>query len=87
MFQFEKPEIEVVELSEDNKHMLFIPKGFAHGFVVLSKDAEIIYKVSNEYCASAERGIYWADKTYNIDWGINFEPIVSSKDKGWLSVK
>lgn len=70
-----------VELSEENKHMLFIPEGFAHGFVVLSDKAELLYKASGEYAPNADRGILWSDKDINIDWGIDFEPILSDKDK------
>ena len=70
-----------VELSEDNKNMLFIPAGFAHGFVVLSDEAELLYKASGEYNPTADRGILWSDKDLNIDWGINFKPILSEKDK------
>lgn len=70
-----------VELSEDNKHLLFIPEGFAHGFAVLSDEAEILYKVSGEYAPQADRGIIWNDSDINIDWGIDFNPILSDKDK------
>ncbi len=70
-----------VELSEENKHMLYIPEGFAHGFVVLSDEAELLYKTSNEYAPSADRGIRWNDEDLNIDWGIDFEPVLSEKDK------
>ena len=70
-----------VELSEENKHMLYIPEGFAHGFVVLSDEAELLYKTSNEYALSADRGIRWNDEDLNIDWGIDFEPVLSEKDK------
>ncbi len=70
-----------VELSEENKQMLFIPEGFAHGFVVLSDEAELMYKASGEYAPKADRGILWCDKDINIDWDINFEPILSEKDK------
>ena len=70
-----------VELSEDNKCMLFMPEGFAHGFVVLSDTAEIHYKTSNEYSAISDRGIFWADGDINIDWEIDFEPLLSDKDK------
>ena len=70
-----------VELSEENKHMLFIPDGFAHGFVVLSNEAELLYKASGEYAPKADRGILWCDKDINIDWQIDFEPILSDKDK------
>lgn len=70
-----------VELSEENKHMLYIPEGFAHGFVTLSDEAELIYKASGEYNPEAEGGVLWADEDINIDWGIDFEPILSDKDK------
>ena len=70
-----------VELCEENKHMLYIPEGFAHGFVVLSDEAELLYKTSNEYAPSADRGIRWNDEDLNIDWGIDFEPVLSEKDK------
>ena len=70
-----------VELSEENKHMLYIPEGFAHGFVVLSDEAELLYKTSNEYAPQCDKGIYWADKDLNIDWGIDFAPVLSEKDK------
>lgn len=70
-----------VELSEENKHQLFIPESFAHGFVVISNEAELIYKTSNEYEPSADRGILWNDKDLNINWAIDFEPILSEKDR------
>ena len=70
-----------VELSEDNKYMLFIPEGFAHGFVVLSNEAELLYKASGEYAPQADRGILWCDEDININWEIDFEPILSEKDK------
>jgi len=69
------------ELSEENKHMLFIPVGFAHGFAVLSDEAELLYKASGEYNPGADRGILWCDNDINIDWGIDFEPVLSEKDK------
>lgn len=70
-----------VELSEDNKHMFYIPTGFAHGFVVLSDGAELIYKTSSEFCPELDRGVLWNDSQINIDWGIDFKPILSEKDK------
>ena len=76
-----------VELSEDNKQMLYIPEGFAHGFVVLSDVAELFYKTSGEYSPESDRGIFWADKNLGIDWGIDFEPILSSKDKNQIAFK
>jgi dTDP-4-dehydrorhamnose 3,5-epimerase len=76
-----------VELSEDNKQMLYIPAGFAHGFVVLSDEAELLYKASGEYAPNADSGILWCDKDINIDWGIDFEPILSEKDKSQPKLK
>ncbi len=76
-----------VELSEENKHMLFIPDGFAHGFVVLSDVAELMYKASGEYAPQADCGIIWNDGTINIDWGIDFEPILSEKDTKQKTLK
>ena len=70
-----------VELSEENKHMLFIPNGFAHGFVALTDEVELLYKTGGEYAPSADRGIFWKDEDINIDWEIDFEPILSEKDK------
>ncbi len=69
-----------VELSEENKHMLYIPVGFAHGFVALSDEVELLYKASGEYNPSADRGVLWCDPDINIDWEIDFEPILSEKD-------
>ena len=69
------------KLSAENKKMLFIPEGFAHGFVVLSETAELLYKASNEYSKEHDRGIFWNDSDIAIDWGIDFEPILSDKDK------
>lgn len=70
-----------VELSEENKHMLYIPEGFAHGFVVLSDEAELLYKASGEYSPHHDRGVLWCDKDININWDIDFEPLLSEKDK------
>lgn len=70
-----------VELSEENKHMLYIPAGFAHGFVALSDEVELLYKASGEYAPQADRGILWNDSDINIDWNIDFEPLLSDKDR------
>ena len=70
-----------VELSEENKNMLFIPEGFAHGFVVLSEEAELCYKAGGEYNKDADSGVLWNDKDININWEIDFEPVLSEKDK------
>ncbi|NVK09193.1 MAG: dTDP-4-dehydrorhamnose 3,5-epimerase [Tenacibaculum sp.] len=71
-----------VELSEENKKQLFIPRGFAHGFVTLSKEAIFAYKVDNWYAPEYDSGIIWNDATLNIDWKINSEEaILSPKDQ------
>jgi dTDP-4-dehydrorhamnose 3,5-epimerase len=66
-------------LSENNHKLLYIPEGFAHGFCVLSEDADVLYKVSNEYSPEHEHGIIWNDPKLNIDWPIS-KPIISSND-------
>ena len=57
-----------IELSEENKHQLFIPRGFAHGFVVLSETATFAYKVDNYYAPECDRGLAFDDEQLNIDW-------------------
>lgn len=76
-----------VELSEENKYQLYIPKGFAHGFVALSDVVEVMYKVSGKYSPSNEGGIKWNDPDINVDWGIDFEPLLSEKDKNSKNIK
>lgn len=69
------------ELNDKNKHMLFVPRGFAHGFSVLSPSATVLYKCDNFYRADAERGIRYNDPDLSIDWNIDVnEAIVSAKD-------
>ena len=71
-----------VELSEENKKQLFIPRGFAHGFIVLSESATIAYKVDAYYAASHNEGIAYNDPDINIDWGfVENEIILSEADK------
>ncbi|MGV3629855.1 MAG: dTDP-4-dehydrorhamnose 3,5-epimerase [Bacteroidota bacterium] len=68
-------------LSDQNKLQLFVPAGFAHGFVVLSTEALVSYKVDNSYMPSAEDGIVWNDPALNIDWKIKPEEVrLSAKD-------
>lgn len=70
-----------VELSAENKRQLFVPRGFAHGFVVLSETAVFAYKVDNYYSQEADRGIAFNDETLNIDWKLSFEDLkLSAKD-------
>lgn len=71
-----------IELSSENRLQLFIPKGFAHGFSVLSESAIVVYKCDTLYDHEAERGILFNDPNLGIDWKINLnEAIISSKDK------
>ncbi len=69
-----------IELSEDNRQLLYIPPSFAHGFVTLSVTAEIIYKCTQEYSPEYDRGIIWNDPAINIDWPVR-APILSEKDR------
>jgi len=70
-----------IELSEENKKQILIPKGFAHGFIVLSKEAVLAYKVDNYYHQGSERGIAYNDNSLAIDWKLKPEDIkVSLKD-------
>jgi len=66
-------------LSEENKFMLYIPAGFAHGFAVLSETAEVIYKATEEFAPELDCGIKWNDADINIKWPIE-NPIISAKD-------
>ncbi len=68
-----------VELSEENKKQLFIPRGFAHGFVVLSPEAIFTYKVDNNYAPESEAGLIWNDATVGIDWGVKASDIIINK--------
>lgn len=68
-----------VELSDENNQMLFIPAGFAHGFVALTDDVNFFYKCTSEYSKEHERGIRFDDPEINIDWGV-VNPLVSEKD-------
>lgn len=72
-------------LSEENKNMLYIPRGFAHGFEVISDEAEVIYSVDNIYSKESESGIIWNDYNIGIKWIIK-TPVLSEKDKNWKEI-
>ncbi|MEO6327670.1 MAG: dTDP-4-dehydrorhamnose 3,5-epimerase [Ginsengibacter sp.] len=70
-----------IELSAENKKQLLVPKGFAHGYAVTSETAEVFYKCDEFYYKECERGIFFKDKTLNIDWKIPREKaVISDKD-------
>lgn len=75
-----------VVLSEENKKIAYIPKGFAHGFCTLSEVSEVLYKVDSIYKPEYEVGIIWNDKDLNIDWEFQ-NPVLSEKDKRNLTLK
>lgn len=68
-------------LSAENKHQLWVPAGFAHGFYVLSERAEVVYKVTDYYAPEWERSILWNDPEIGVEWALNgIDPILSQKD-------
>lgn len=69
-------------LSAENRKILYVPVGFAHGFCVTSEIAEIVYMATEEYAPTCEAGVLWNDPTLQIDWPIP-EPQLSDRDKGW----
>jgi len=72
---------ESVHLSEENKKMLWIPAGFAHGFRVISSSAHVLYKATDYYAPEHERTLAWNDPDLNINWELQSEPIVSARDQ------
>lgn len=70
-----------IELSAENKKQLLVPKGFAHGFLTLTNDVEVQYKVDELYSPNHDRGIIWNDLSINIEWPTTEQPILSDKDK------
>ena len=69
-----------IELSSENNKQLFVPKGFAHGFQVISDEAIVNYKVDNFYNPKSDSGIIWNDKDLSIDWNLDRKPVLSVKD-------
>ena len=72
-----------VELNAENRHILYIPKGFAHGFLTLSDDVEIFYQMSEFYTPGAGRGFRWDDPAIGIRWPLTATPILSEQDRAW----
>lgn len=69
------------KLSAENRKQLWIPEGFAHGFLVLSEYAEIVYKTTDYYARQFERSIMWNDPSIGIEWPADIQPLLSMKDK------
>ncbi|MBE9116260.1 dTDP-4-dehydrorhamnose 3,5-epimerase [Lusitaniella coriacea LEGE 07157] len=74
-------------LSAENKRQMWIPPGFAHGFLVLSEVAEVLYKTTDYYAPQHERCIRWDDPDLAIDWHLTAEPVLSAKDKAGQAFK
>lgn len=70
-----------MELSEDKNNQMWIPPGFAHGFIVLSESADFLYKTTDYYAPELERCIIWNDPAIGIKWPVDVEPVLSAKDK------
>jgi len=70
-----------VELSAGNKKQLLIPQGFAHGFMTVTDDVEVQYKVDALYAPDCDRGIIWNDPAINVEWPMDIQPVLSAKDE------
>ena len=75
------------KLTAENGHQLYVPVGFAHGFLTIKPSSEIVYKCSDYYAPEAEGSIMWNDPDIGINWDLNSEPILSSKDADALPLK
>ena len=78
---------EAVRLSGENKRMLWIPRGFAHGFRVISEKAHVLYKATDYYAPEYERTLAWNDPDLRINWQLEGEPIVSAKDQRGFTLR
>ncbi len=76
-----------VHLSAENKRQLWVPPGFAHGFLVMSEGAEFLYKTTDYYAPAYERSVLWNDPDLGIEWPITKEPILSGKDQAGTRFK
>ena len=76
-----------VRLSGENQRMLWVPKGFAHGFRVTSEQAHVLYKATDYYAPAYERTLAWNDPDLKINWELDGEPIVSAKDQRGISLR
>ena len=72
-----------VELTAENRRMLYVPEGFAHGYQTLGDDTEAYYQVSAAYAPEAEGGVRWDDPAFGIQWPYPSPPVMSEKDRAW----
>jgi dTDP-4-dehydrorhamnose 3,5-epimerase len=75
------------ELSADNQRQLWVPPGFAHGFLVVSESAELLYKTTDYWCPEHERSLIWNDPSLDIQWPIDGEPFVATKDSAGMTLE
>ena len=73
-----------IELSDENRKMLYVPEGCAHGYQTLVDNTEVFYQVSQVYSPESERGIRWNDPEFDIEWPIDEDLVISEKDQNWL---
>ena len=87
-YQLQQPQGKLVrvELSEDDHRQLWVPPGFAHGFLVLSESADFLYKTTDYYAPAHERCIAWNDPQIGIDWPLDGAPLLSAKDAQGVSL-
>ncbi len=76
-----------VELSADNRTMVYLPRGFAHGYQTLSDDTELLYFVSAPYTSSHQRGVRWNDPAFNIEWPLPTPAVISPRDAAFPDFK
>lgn len=72
-----------VELTPENRKMFCVPKGFAHGYLTLEDNTEVLYQVSQFYAPGAEKGIRWIDPEFNLKWPLDENLLISEKDRNW----
>lgn len=72
-----------VELTSENRKMLYLPEGMAHGFQTLVDNTEVFYQVTQFYSPKSERGVRWNDPVFNIDWPAEDRRVISEKDRNW----
>jgi dTDP-4-dehydrorhamnose 3,5-epimerase len=76
-----------LHLSAENKRMLWVPPGFAHGFLALSESTEVLYKTTDYYAPEHERCVLWSDPAIGIEWPLAGVPVVSEKDRHGTALK